>query len=818
MTHLLRNQLPRVLRVLVLLGPVLLAFVGMSGAQDEATGTRYQTPPQVLIDLVDAPLIPLVSVSPDHRWVLLMERPSLPSIAELAQPELRLAGLRINPRTNGPSRSQYVTGLRLKQIQDGKEKVITGLPDHARIDEVTWSPDGNHIAFNLEREDRTELWGADVESSRARRLVDAEINAAYARSFAWLADSHTLICKVIPPDRGVPPEESLIPSGPVVQQNVGKKAPARTYQDLLKSPYSEALFEYYATAQVVRVTLEGEAKSIGAAGIIRELDPAPNGKLLLVETIHRPYSYLVPAYRFPYRAEVWDLDGNVVKQIADLPLADNVPIPFGSVPSGPRNFGWRADAPATLHWVEALDDGDAGKKADVRDRVFLLPAPFAGEPQPLITLGLRYSGIDWGKDDLALVREYWRQTRRTRTWIVTPRTPAAESKLLFDRSAEDRYNDPGSPITRRNAAGRPVLVTASGSQALFLTGPGASPEGDQPFLDQLDIATGETKRLWRSQAPYYERLVELLDDEGRLLLTSRESVSEPPNYFLRHLTSEKVRRLTNFPHPTPQLKGVQKELIKYYRGDGVQLTATLYLPPDYKPEQGPLPMLMWAYPREYKSADAAGQVTDSPYRFVRISPTSPLMFLALGYAILEDPTMPIIGEGDQEPNDTYVEQLVASAQAAVDEVVRRGVADRQRIGIGGHSYGAFMVANLLAHSDLFAAGIARSGAYNRTLTPFGFQAEQRTLWQAPEIYFKMSPFMHAQEINEPILLIHGMADNNSGTFPIQSERLYGALKGHGATVRLVMLPHESHGYRGRESVLHTLWETAEWLDSYIAKK
>ena len=818
MTHLLRNQLPRVLRVLVLLAPVLLAFVGMAGAQDEATGTSYQTPPQVLVDLVDAPLIPLVSVSPDHQWVLLMERPSLPSIAELAQPELRLAGLRINPRTNGPSRSRYVTGLRLKQIQNGKEKVITGLPDHARIDEVTWSPDGTHIAFSLEREDRTELWAADVESGRARRLVDAQINAAYARSFAWLADSHTLICKVIPPERGVPPEESLIPSGPVVRQNLGKKAPARTYQDLLRSPYGEVLFEHYATAQVVRVTLEGEAKSIGAAGIIRELDPAPNGKLLLVTTIHRPYSYLVPIRRFPYRVEVWDLDGNVVHQVADLPLAEGVPIPFGSVPTGPRNFGWRADAPATLYWVEALDGGDAGKKAEVRDRVFLLPTPFTGEPQRLITLGLRYSGINWSDDNVALISEFWRRTRRTRTWIVQPGAPEVEPRVLFDRSTEDRYSDPGRPLTRRNNAGRRVLLTANDGKRVFLSSLGASPEGNRPFLDRLDLTTGETTRLWRSEAPHYERVVELLDNQGQVLLTSRESVTEPPNYFLRNLVTNGLQQLTDFPHPTPQLKDVHKELIKYQRADGVQLTATLYLPPGYQPKQGPLPMLMWAYPREYKSADAAGQVRDSPYRFVRPSPTSPLMFLALGYAVFDNPTMPIIGEGDTEPNDTYVEQLVASAKAAVEEVVHRGIADRDRIAIGGHSYGAFMVANLLAHSDLFAAGIARSGAYNRTLTPFGFQAEQRTFWQAPEIYFKMSPFMHAQKSNEPILLIHGMADSNSGTFPIQSQRLYGALKGHGATVRLVMLPHESHGYRARESVLHTLWETGEWLDKYLAEK
>jgi dipeptidyl aminopeptidase/acylaminoacyl peptidase len=299
------------------------------------------------------------------------------------------------------------------------------------------------------------------------------------------------------------------------------------------------------------------------------------------------------------------------------------------------------------------------------------------------------------------------------------------------------------------------------------------------------------------------------------VLTRRESVQEPPNYFYHNLEKNRTVQLTGFPHPTPQLKGITKELIRYNRDDGLKLTARLYLPDGYTTADGPLPMVMWAYPREYKSADAAGQVTDSPYRFIRTSWSSPVVWLLRGYAVLDYPSMPIIGEGDEEPNDSFIEQLVAGAKAAIDEVVRRGVADPERIAIGGHSYGAFMTANLLAHSDLFRAGIARSGAYNRSLTPFGFQSEDRTFWEAPETYFAMSPFMHADKVDEPILLIHGEADNNSGTYPMQSERFYNALKGHGAICRLVMLPHESHGYRARESALHVLYETDRWLEKYV---
>jgi dipeptidyl aminopeptidase/acylaminoacyl peptidase len=798
-------------------GPLVLSLLLLSGVglTQVPAATEYRMPPKAIADLVDAPPTPAVSVGPDRQWMLIMERPSLPSISELAQPELRLAGMRINPRTNGPSRASYFNKLSLMKISDGSQKEITGLPVGARIGNVRWSPDGKRIAFTLTRDDGIELWVAEVRNGQARRLGDLRLNAAYGSPYYWLSDSQTLICKIVPADRGPAPKAPMVPTGPVIRENLGKKAPARTYQDLLQNPYDEDLFEYYLTAKVARVTLDGEATLIGRTGMIRRAEPAPNGKLLLVETLHRPFSYLVPARRFPKRVEIWDLDGNVVRQIADLPLAEEVPIGFMAVPTGPRSFGWRADAPATLYWTEAQDGGNPRAKAEVRDRVFLLPAPFDGEPVPLVDLGLRFGGIMWGSDNLALVWERWWRTRNIRTWVVKPGAPGSEPRLLFDRSWEDRYTDPGMPVMRPTAAGTAVLLTKNKGRTLFFIGEGYSPEGNRPFVDERDLATGKTRRLWRSQAPYYERPVVLLDDKAQRLLTRRESKTEWPNYFLRDLRKNSLRQLTDFPDPAPQLAGIQKELIRYKRADGVDLSATLYLPAGYSPDDGPLPMLMWAYPREFKSAAAASQVTDSPYRYVRIRWASPLFWLTQGYAVLDGPTMPIVGEGDKEPNDTYVEQLVASAQAAVDEVVRRGVADRDRIAIGGHSYGAFMAANLLAHSDLFRAGIARSGAYNRTLTPFGFQAEERTLWEAPEIYFKMSPFMHADKVNEPILLIHGEADNNSGTFPLQSRRFYHALKGLGATARLVMLPHESHGYRARESVMHTLWEMTEWLDKYV---
>lgn len=776
---------------------------------------KYQTPPQALADIVDAPVTPAVNFSPDHAWMLIMARPGYPSIAEVSQPELRIAGMRLNPRTNGPSRRSYYIGLTLEKLDSGTEFPISGLPDNPRMRDARWSPDGKFIAFIQTEDSGESLWLVDVAARSAKRLTAAIVNAAYGRSFSWHPDGKQIICRLVLEDRGQAPEAPQVPEGPVVQETTGEKAPARTYQDLLKNPYDEALFEHYLTSQIALVALDGGVSRIGDAGLIARVDPSPDGRYLLVETMHRPYSYLVPAYRFPNRVQILDMSGKVVKDVADLPLAEEVPIGRGAVPTGPRSFNWRADAPATLYWAEAQDGGNPRKPAEIRDRLYALKAPFSGQPHELIALDLRYRNVMWGNDELALVTTYWWQNRRSKVWKMDPDGKPESAEVVFDYSYEDRYNSPGSPLMRPNKHGEYVLLTDKSGKKLYLTGPGASPEGDRPFLDEFNLADKTKKRLWRSVAPYYETVSAVLDLEKMKIITSRESRTEPPNYFVRDLGKNKLVQITNFPHPAPQLKGLQKELITYKREDGVPLSATLYLPPGYKPEDGPLPMLMWAYPREFKSAKAAGQIQGSPYRFSRVSGWSRSIWVLMGYAVLDGPTMPIIGEGDKEPNDTYVEQLVASAKAAVDEVVRRGVAERGRIAIGGHSYGAFMTANLLAHSDLFAAGIARSGAYNRTLTPFGFQAEERTFWEAPEVYFAMSPFMHAHKVNEPILLIHGEADNNSGTFPIQSRRFYHALKGLGAKARLVMLPYESHGYRARESIMHMLWEMNNWLEKYV---
>ncbi|GAB2956878.1 S9 family peptidase [Hymenobacter coalescens] len=792
----------------------LLSLAAVAQAQD----VSYQTPPKAIADLVDAPLTPRISLSSDGKWLALLAVQAMPTVAELSQPELRLAGLRINPRLNAPSRQSYATGLMLRRLEDGKDMAVLNLPQPALISDVVWSPDNSKLALTIATnagEGRTELWVVDINTFTARRIAGVSLNAVFGTPFEWLSDNQTLIVRALVAGRGGAPSTTAAPTGPVVQESVGRKAGARTYQDLLRNPTDEKLFDYYATSQMVRVTLDGKLQPISQPGIIQSAVPSPNGRYLLVKTRHRPFSYTLPVSSFPLKVEVYDVQtGDPVKTLADLPLADAVPTAFDAVPTGQRGHGWRADAPATLYWAEAQDGGDPKTEAAIRDKVFTLPAPFTGNTEEFAALPLRYDGISWGNNSVALVYGSRWADRKEITWRVTPGALPSLA-VLFERSSQDKYTDPGTPYLHRNAQGKQVLLTDVQGKTLYFLGQGASAEGDRPFVDELDLATKKATRWWRSEAPYYEVPLAILDEDKRRLLTRRESADQNPNYYVRD-RSGKLTAITKFPNPYAAVGGsFKKQVLHYKRADGVALTANLYLPLNYKPTDGPLPTLMEAYPVEFKDKSNAGQVSGSPYAFTRVGYGSPIFWVTQGYAVLQGASIPIVGEGTKEPNDTYTEQLVSSAKAAIDEGKRLGVVDPNRVAVMGHSYGAFMTANLLAHSNLFKAGIARSGAYNRTLTPFGFQGEERNYWQAPEVYNAMSPFNYADKIKTPILLIHGELDNNSGTFPIQSERFYNALKGNGATARYVVLPSESHGYAARENILHMLWEMNAWLDKYV---
>ncbi|XP_022770825.1 probable glutamyl endopeptidase, chloroplastic isoform X2 [Durio zibethinus] len=815
--------------------------------ENDAIGVKYCLPPPEIRDIVDAPPLPALSFSPLRDKILFLMRRSLPPLAELARPEEKLAGIRIDGKCNTRSRMSFYTGIGIHQLMPdgslGPEKEVRGFPDGAKINVVTWSNDGRHLAFSVRAEEeessssssssKLRVWVADVETGTARPLFqspDIYLNAVFD-NYVWVDNSTLLVC-TIPLSRGDPPKKPLVPSRPKIQSNERKTViQVRTFRDLLKDEYDEDLFDYYATSQLVLVSLDGTVKEIGTPAVYTSMDPSPDEKYLLISSIHRPYSFIVPCGRFPKKVDVWTSDGKFVKELCDLPLAEDIPIAFNSVRKGMRSINWRADKPSTIYWAETQDGGDAKVEVSPRDIIYTQPAePQEGEqPEILHKLDLRYGGISWCDDSLALVYESWYKTRRTRTWVISSGSEDVSPRILFDRSSEDVYSDPGSPMMRRTPAGTYVIAKLrkenNEGTYLLLNGNGATPKGNIPFLDLFDINTGSKERIWESdKEKYYESVVALMSDqkEGDIhindlkILTSKESKTENTQYYIQSWPNRKLFQITDFPHPYPQLASLQKEMIRYQRKDGVQLTATLYLPPGYDPsKEGPLPCLVWSYPGEFKSKDAAGQVRGSPNEFAGIGPTSALLWLARRFAILYGPTIPIIGEGDEEANDRYVEQLVSSAEAAVEEVIQRGVAHPNKIAVGGHSYGAFMTANLLAHAPhLFCCGIGRSGAYNRTLTPFGFQHEDRTLWEATNTYIEMSPFMSANKIKKPILLIHGEEDNNSGTLTMQSDHFFNALKGHGALCRLVILPFESHGYAARESIMHVLWETDRWLQKH----
>jgi dipeptidyl aminopeptidase/acylaminoacyl peptidase len=793
---------------------ILLASAPIAFAQ---AGIPYQKPPASIATLLDAPPSPVSSISP-HRDMLAIEQPSsFPTIAEMGQPRLQLAGLRFSPSTNNLSRGTYATALALQKTSPGSRSVsVKGLPPHLKLQHLAWSPDGKHIAFiqiedSLPRTAGLHLYIVDVATGQARRIETPRLNGVVDSPCSWLADSESLLCSAVPAARGPEPQRNPVPDGPVISENIGKVSPGRTYEDLLKTPEDERFFEYYATSQLLLVKLAGPVRTLPVKGILDEVSGSPDGRYAFVSERHRPFSYAFPLEAFPVTYSVIDLKTGGATKIAEEPLADSVPIAADAVVTGPRDLHWRADAPATLVWAEAADGGDPRAKLDVHDRLFALSAPFNAKPELLLELPMRFSSVAWGTDHIALVAERRRKDRTRVLLLLDPSTRTATT--FYQGSTENRYADPGQPMLAPNASGKPALQFTNDHAGIYFSSLGASPDGDRPFIGVMDLAGGhKEQQIWRSKAPFYEQPLALLKDGS--ILIQRESVDQQPNDFIVKADGSPTQ-VTSFPNPYGTTKLPTKQLLRYKRADGVDLTATLWLPAGYNKADGPLPTLMEAYPAEFKTRSGAGELAGSPYRFPRLGWGSAVFFAATGYAVLENASIPILGEGKQEPNDTYVEQLVSAAKAAVDAGVATGTVDRKHVAAMGHSYGAFMTANLLAHSDLFCAGIARSGAYNRTLTPFGFQNEERTYWQAPEIYYNMSPFSYADKIKAPLLMIHGMADDNQGTFPIQSERFYAALKGQGATVRLVFLPLEAHHYDAHESVYHMLWEMNHWLDTYV---
>lgn len=791
------------------------AFISLNATAQDAVS--YQTPPKEIADLLLAKPTPGVSIDGKAEWILFSERNSYPSVEELAMPEYRIAGLRLNPNNYSPSRQNYINNFSLKNIKSNQTSQVTGLPTPLYAGNISWNPAETKIAFTNTTQKGVDLYVIDIATKKAVKTNKSFLNVVLGSGLIWLNDN-TVIYRAVTKPASAAPTKPLMPKGPTIQQNLGKAAPSATYQDLIKSPFDEQLFEFFATAQLVKNTA-GVETPIGKPAIYGTVSLSPDKNYLMTETIRKPFSYLVSAYGFPSTVSITDLNGKTVKVVAELPSSEGTPSGYDNTQNVARGFDWRDDEPATLVWAKPLDSGLIKKNVPFHDAVYALSAPFTGTEKELFKTQTRYRGVQWGDANLALIMEGLRSKQTSKVSRYNPATGAVEE--LYTRNQTDAYGNPGTPVTTKNKYGKQVIKTVdNGTKLLMNNAIGSSEKGDLPFLAKFDLASKKNEIIWRSAEGTFEYITDVINPDKLVLLTRKESQKLVPNYFIKNLMLRIADQpITNFANPYPSLDGITKEKISYKRADGVDLTGDLYLPKGYdKAKDGPLPTLIWAYPREFNSAADAAQIRGSKDKFTAISWGSPIYWVTRGYAILDNAEMPIVAKDGKKPNDTFIEQLKLNAEAAINKLADLGVGDKKRMAVGGHSYGAFMTANLLAHTDLFAAGIARSGAYNRTLTPFGFQNEERTYWQVPQLYYEMSPFSYADKIKTPLLLIHGDSDDNPGTFPINSERLFNAIKGAGGTTRFVFLPYEAHGYRGKENILHTLWEEDQWLEKYVKGK
>jgi dipeptidyl aminopeptidase/acylaminoacyl peptidase len=798
-----------------IISTLLLAGLFMPLSEIKAQdASNYKKPPKAMEDILMAKPTPGVSIDDKGEWMLFSQNNPYPTVEELARPELRIAGIRINPNNFAPSRQTFVNKVYLKNISSDKELPVTGLPSPLYAGNISWSPDDKKIALTHTTASRVDLYVITVATQKAVKINKMALNTVVG-DITWF-DNNTLYYNAAPQSAAAAPPKPLAPTGPAIQENYGKASPRPTFQDMIKGPYDESLFAFYATTQLIK-NVNGVETKIGQPVIYNYYSFSPDKKYMLQAVIQKPYSYLVRYNGFPTVVKITDLNGKEIKKLASLPSSETAPGGNDNVQLVPRSFSWRNDEPATLTWCEALDSGMIKKPAEFRDAVYALSAPFTGAAKELFKTTMRFYGITWGDHTHALVNEGLRGKQITQTSLYNPSTGTLEK--LMSRNTTDAYSNPGNPVSVPNKYGRYVLQMSSDGKSIFYNNTsGSSPKGDLPFFLSYDLESKKADTLWRCAEGTYETVVKLLDPNKLSLVTRRESKTEMPNYWLKNLRLRIAdRKLTDFKNPYPQMEGISKEKVRSKREDGVDLTGDLYLPKNYNKEKdGPLPVLIWAYPAEFNSAADAAQVRGSEYRFILLSGPSPLSLVTQGYAVLNNAEFPIVAtDKDKKPNDNFVDQLRMNAEAAIKYLSERGVGDKNRMAVAGHSYGAFMTANLLAHTNLFKAGIARSGAYNRSLTPFGFQNEDRTYWQATALYNEMSPFNYADKIKTPILLIHGDTDNNTGTFPIQSERLFNAIKGHGGTVRYVSLPFESHGYAAEENVLHVLAEQFEWLEKYV---
>jgi len=769
---------------------------------------NYKEPPAEISKLLDVPADEYLSPIRDTQLAIKLAYEPFTSLATLSEDFLELAGSRINPVTSSVVIKNRFLYLKLyNHLTNSTTTIAESGADY--ILDYSISPSKHYLAIKMQKLDGIYLTVYDLVKSKSVYLSSFKLNNVLDDLAVQWVKNDGLMLMTVPEKRAplkIRSAEFIVPR---TEETSGQSAKLRTFQSLLKDEYDRYLFEHFFTSQPVLLSLpQGKIEKIGKPDIYTVFEMSPDGKFINAKRINKPYSFAVPYYRFGYTREILNTKGKMVKELTTKPVQEEIPV--DGVEQGARYFSWLPGRPAEICWLEAQDKGDPEITVPERDWLYSSAAPFVNSSVK-IKCKERLSDLEFFADgQRVMVTEYDNNKEWNRCYIADLNGKAV-SQEVYSLSENDKYAHPGSLLKSFDLSGQEIILEKNGF--CFYKNPGYTPNGTKPALDAINFTTSEKKRVFQSDSTAYERISNFWGKSNDSLVVASESPEQPLNYYICDLKTGKRIALTNNQDKQPQLRSIKKELVNYFRADSLKLNGSLYLPPDYEPGKK-YPLVIWAYPREFTDAALAGQVSGTANNYLRFGGWSPLYLTLLGYVVLDNASMPVVGNV-KERNDNFITQIVDNAKAAIDYLDKRGIIDPNKVAVGGHSYGAFMTAVLLAESNLFKAGIAQSGAYNRTLTPFGFQSEKRSYWQAKEFYNRVSPFNNVEKLKSPLLLIHGEKDSNPGTYPIQSERMYAAIKGNGGTARLVILPYEDHGYEAKESVKQMIAETVEWLDKYL---
>ena len=837
------NSGKRMTRSWILIAAAALPFSAPAPAfQEEQLQSSYIMPPAPITDYInrDKNLASLDRISPGGNYFLIPSTTELSTAELMSQKIYRLAMLKVTPATNRElDHSTYgIYALKIFSLKDKTSRQVK-LPPDSFFSDMVWSPDGKKIAFLAHLPNGTQVWIADAETGTAEALSDAPVMATIAarpqsgrssatpsRMLQWTSDG-SLVTLLVPSNRGAEPVLNPVPAGPIVRHSLDKPTPTRTLPFLLRTPHDADLFRYYTTAQPAILARGRAPQIIGAPAMYLSISVSPDGKYLLTDRIIEPFSYLVGYDAFPHQYEVMDIAGNILATVSKAPaeLALRRDGDAGGADL-PRDLAWRPDGKGlSFIMTEPRDKKAEGAQeaSERQERIMLLELPFAMDrAKVLVSSARRISEVSYSRDGRYVFatlaerpRAGGKRLQDIAAYDLTSEPPQA-FVLAKGIDPEDVVNLPGTLMTRTTGNGIGYAAVSADGQAGFLESPGHKADfKPRPFIDRVIIRTGEKRRVFEGSADMYERPLAALDGDLTHLIVSRESSRKAPDSYL--WTNEGFgENLTNNKDPYPDLTACKRIDFEFQRSDGVTVHGRISLPLNYK-EGTRVPAVFWDYPREYGTSEeyARGAITSrnnnayTPLSFLRWSD----LWLTQGYALVYT-DIPILGKATAY-NDNYLTHLLDSVYGAIRKLDQMGLIDMDRLGHGGHSYGAFATANLLAHSPFFKAGIAGDGAYNRTLTPMTFQQERRYFWEATTTYLEMSPFFYADQINAPLLMYHGGDDDNSGTYLIQSERMMQALTGLGKKAVLYIYPFEAHSPRCKETYLDIWARWIDWFDKYV---